>query len=72
MGKCKQNKSFLPQVAFGHGVSPWRFESIIIMLQVCGVQIDEVLEKDLRVLHIDPQTTGSSLRHWMHLEHRKP
>ena len=36
-------------------------QSIIIMAGHGGMQADMVLEKDLRVLHLDPQATGSKL-----------
>ena len=29
-----------------------------------GVQADMVMENELRVLHLDPQATGSELYHW--------
>ena len=33
-----------------------------------GMQADMVLEKELRVLHLDSQATDSGLRHWVWLE----
>ena len=37
-----------------------------------GMQADTVLEKELRVLHLDMQATGSELRPWVSLEQRLP
>ena len=34
-----------------------------------SMQADMVLEKELRVLYLDPQATGSELRHCEWLEH---
>ena len=36
------------------------------------MQSDMALEKELKVLHLDPKTTGSELRYWASLEQRKP
>ena len=34
---------------------------------------DMVLEKELRVLHLDPQAAeGDCVSHWAELEHRRP
>ena len=33
------------------------------------VEADMVLEKVLRILHLDPQATGRGLRHWAWFEH---
>ena len=33
------------------------------------MQAGMVLEKDLRILHLDPKATGSGLRLWAWLEH---
>jgi hypothetical protein len=35
------------------------------------MQADMVLEKLLRVLHLDPQTSGDCLPYWAYLEHRR-
>ena len=43
-------------------------QSIIIMVGHGSVQADMVLEKELGVLHLDQQETGSELRHWGWLE----
>ena len=39
-------------------------QSITIMVEHGNMQAHMVLEKELRVLHLDPQATGSGLRHW--------
>ena len=37
-----------------------------------SMQADMVLEKELRVLHLDPQATeGDSVPHWVEFEHRR-
>ena len=46
--------------------------STIIMVGHGGMQADMVLEKELRILYLDPKVTGSELRHWKKLEHRRP
>ena len=38
--------------------------SIIIMAGHSSVQADMVLQKDLRVLHLDPQRAGDCVPHW--------
>ena len=40
----------------------WRFSSFIITVGHGGVQADMVLKKELRILHLDPQATGSELK----------
>jgi hypothetical protein len=35
-------------------------------------QADMVLEKELRVLDLDPQVAGDWIPHWVELEQRKP
>ena len=42
---------------------------IIIMVEHGNTQADMVLEKKLRVLHLEMQATGSDLGHWVWLEH---
>lgn len=38
-----------------------------------SVPTDMVLEKELRVLHLDPQAAeGDWVPHWVSLEHRRP
>ena len=39
----------------------FRGSVIIIMVQQGGVQADMVMEKELRVIHLDPQKTASEL-----------
>ena len=34
---------------------------IIIMAEDCSVQAEMMLEKELKVLHLEPQATGSEL-----------
>ena len=45
---------------------------IIIVVGHGSVQADMVLEKELRVIYLDTQATGSELRHWVWLEHIRP
>jgi hypothetical protein len=37
-----------------------------------SIQPDMVLEKDLRVLHLDPQANGDSVLYWAEHEHLRP
>jgi hypothetical protein len=40
---------------------------------VGSIQEDMVLEKEMRVLHLDLQAAkGDCARHWVELEHRRP
>jgi hypothetical protein len=36
------------------------------------MQAGVVLEKELRVLHLDPQASGDCVPYWVELEHRRP
>ena len=38
-------------------------QSITIVVRHGNIQANMVLEKQLRILHFDPQATGSELRH---------
>lgn len=47
---------------WGGSLTVSKVHSIIIVTGAQQLQADTVLEKELRVLHLDPKATGSELR----------
>lgn len=62
------SKSYKTEHLIGQAFSS-ELWSIIVIAGHESVQANMKLEKELRALHLDPQATGSKMRHWVWLGH---